>query len=185
MSKWNSKQLVIDASVALSSNDQMFNPEGNVAGDRNRKCLQAIWEEEHVAVFNRQLQREWRDHASRFSSMWLQNMVQKGRTLAEEGEGFTELLVPACQSQVSDANRAALEKDFHLVQSALATGQLILSNETRFPRYVANACQTVGEFLDLYYGGPATEGDLCRLWIKAGAEKEPRRRIDLWTENYT
>jgi hypothetical protein len=50
MNKWNNKQLVLDASVALGSNDLMFNPEGQIGGDRNRKCLQAIWEEEHVAV---------------------------------------------------------------------------------------------------------------------------------------
>jgi hypothetical protein len=64
MSRLNSKQLVLDANLALGSNDLMFNPVGDAAGDRNRRCLQAVWEEEHVAVFNRQLQREWREHAS-------------------------------------------------------------------------------------------------------------------------
>lgn len=184
MSKWNSKQLVLDASVALGSNDLMFNPAGDVAGDRNRKCLQAVWEEEHVAIFNRQLQREWRNHASRYAVDWLQNMTRKGRTLLVEGEAFARLIEPACQCQASDAQTMALEKDFHLVQSALATGQSILSNETRFPRHVANACPTVPELRELHFGGPVVEGETCRLWIKAGADKEHTRRIDVWVETH-
>lgn len=184
MSKLNSKQLVLDASLAFGSNDLMFNPVGDVAGDRNRKCLQAVWEEEHVAVFNRQLQQEWRNHASRYAASWLQNMTRKGRTLVAEGEAFSRLMEPACQCQTSDAQRMALEKDFHLVQSALATGRLILSNEIRFPRHLANACPRVPELQELHFGGPVIEGEACRLWIKAGAEKELERRIDVWTDNH-
>lgn len=184
MSKWNSKQLVLDASLSLGSNDLMFNPVGDIAGDRNRKCLQAVWEEEHMAVFNRQLQREWRTHASPYAKLWLQNMIRKSRTLIAEGDVFSRLKEPACRCQTPDAQRAALEKDFHLVQSALATGQVILSNETRFPRYVANACPAVPELLGLHFGGPSVEGEPCRLWIKAGAEKERTRRIDVWAENH-
>lgn len=183
MTKWNRKQLVLDASVALGSNDQMFNPAGQTAGDQNRKCLQAIWEEGHVAVFNRQLQEEWRKHASPYGLSWLQNMTQKSRTVVEEGDRFSELLRPACLCQVVDAHRKALEKDFHLVQSALAAGQLILSNEARFPSFLATACRTVPALLKLYFGGPVIEGEACRLWIKAGAEKEYERRVDQWAEN--
>jgi hypothetical protein len=180
MSKWNRKQLVLDASVAFGSSDRMFNPVGDVAGDQNRKCLEAVRDEEHVAVFNRQLQQEWRTHMSPFARQWLQFMTRKGRTLIEEGDSYSRLKEPACLCQGAAEQRTALEKDFHLIQSALATGQLILSNETKFPRYVANACQMVPDFLQLYYGGPVVEGEVCRLWIKGGAEKEGQRRIDVW-----
>jgi hypothetical protein len=70
------------------------------------------------------------------------------------------------------------------VQSALATGQLILSNEMRFPRYVSRACVAVPQLAHLYYGNPSIEGEDCRLWIKAGAEKEPRRRVDNWLADH-
>ena len=128
MSRLNSKQLVLDASLALGSNDQMFNPVGDAAGDRNRSCLLAVWEEEHVAVFNRHLQREWRNHASPFAKAWLQRMIQKSRMVVDEGNVFSPLLQPAriaCRAP----EKADLAKDFHLVQSALATGQLILSTK--------------------------------------------------------
>ena len=184
MSRFNSKELVLDASLALGSNDLMFNPVGDAAGDRNRKCLEAVWDEEHVAVFNRQLQREWRDHASPFATAWLRKMTQKSRTVVDEGDDFSPLLQLACDCLPSAGEKAGLAKDFHLVQSALATGQLILSNEVRFPRHVTRACVAVPELAQLYYGNPGVEGEDCRLWIKAGADKEPGRRIDNWFANH-
>lgn len=184
MSRFNSKQLVLEASLALGSNDLMFNPVGDAAGDRNRRCLLAVWEEEHVAVFNRQLQREWRDHASPSAAAWLQKMFQKSRTVVDEGNDFSPLLQPACDCLPSAREKAGLARDFHLVQSALATGQLILSNEVRFPRHLTRACVAVPVLARLYYGSPGVEGEDCRLWIKAGAEKEPGRRIDNWSANH-
>lgn len=184
MSRWNRKQLVLDASLAAGSNDLMFNPTGDIAGDRNRRCLQAVWEEEHFAVFNRQLQREWRDHAGAFARAWLQRMAQKNRVVWEEGGEFSDLKHPACSCQVSEVHGSALEKDFHLVQSALSTGQLIVSNETKLPKYIAVACGSVEKLLALYYGNPVVEGEECRLWIKSGAEKAAHRRIDVWAENH-
>ena len=111
-------------------------------------------------------------------------MDMKERIVEEEGRAFSGLLAPACGCQKTDSHKADLEKDFHLVQSALASGQTILSNETNFPRFVASACPTISELALLYYANPAVEGDACILWIKAGAEKEADRRIDMWVENH-
>jgi hypothetical protein len=185
MSWWNSKQIVIDANVAAgSSNDRMFNPILGDGGAQNRQCLQAIWEERHIAVFSRNLRDEWDKHASSYAKRWLRNMEQKTRTIEEDGEQFAKMAGPVCACLSDAGERAALAKDFHLIQSALTTGQLILSNEVRFPRYVALACASVPELASLHYANPAVEGDQCRLWIKAGAEKDADRRIDVWLENH-
>jgi len=111
-------------------------------------------------------------------------MDLKNRTVDEEGERFSELLAPACDCQSTDRNRAGLEKDFHLEQSALATDQTIISREAKFPTFIAKACPTVRELTLLYYANPAVEGDDCRLWIKGGAEKDAVRRIDVWADNH-
>jgi hypothetical protein len=107
-------------------------------------------------------------------------MEQKSRIVLEDGEQFAALADRACACLSGATEKAALAKDFHLIQSALATGQLVLSNEVWFPRYVALACAAVQELASLYYANPVVEGDPCRLWIKAGAEKTPGRRIDVW-----
>jgi hypothetical protein len=59
-----------------------------------------------------------------------------------------------------------------------------LSNEIRFAQQVSYACNSVSALLSLHYGNPALEGENCRLWIKAGAEKEAERRIDHWVLNH-
>jgi hypothetical protein len=185
MSRLNSKLLVLDASLAKGSNDAHFNPQGSVGGDVNRRLLIAVWEEGHVAVFNRQLRREWSDHAGDWvKRTWLRLMENKGLTRDEEGAEFSEMLGSASRVFTQEGERAAFVKDLHLIQSALATGQLILSNELRFPRQAAQVCQTEENLKQLHYGNPAVEGENCRLWIKAGAEKEPERRIDVWAASH-
>jgi hypothetical protein len=184
MSSRNRKKLVIDANLALGSSDPMFNPLSVIAGDVNRRCLDAIWEEGHIAVFNKRLRREWRDHLSDSARKWLRSMNMKGRTIDEEGEDFSELLDPACGCQAVDRHKADLEKDFHLVQSALATEQIIISRETNFPAFIAKACSAVRELASLYYANPIEKDDACRLWIKAGADKVDDRRIDNWAEKH-
>ncbi|MGD0480743.1 MAG: hypothetical protein ABSA42_11275 [Terracidiphilus sp.] len=168
----------------MGSYDSMFNPASSLPGDANRRTLEAVWEEEHVAVFNRQLEREWRDHESPFATAWRGRMVLKNRTVTDEGSDFSPLLQVACDCLPNPEEKASLAKDFHLIQSALATGQLILSNEMRFPRQVTQACTAIPELAQLHYGNPSIEGEDCRLWIKAGAEKEPNRRIDKWLANH-
>ncbi|MGH9343963.1 MAG: hypothetical protein ACRD19_09410 [Terriglobia bacterium] len=189
MSRKNRKQLVVDVNLVYASGDLKFNPtfdpvQSNSA-DRSRHCLQAIWEEEHIAVFSSSLREEWNRHArhNKYVQKWLERMAVKGRILEEDGERFANLASPASACLATEA-QGAMKKDFHLVQSALASGQLVLSNEARFPQHVAVACGAVEELLRLHYGNPAVEGESCRLWIKAGAEKVADRRIDVWVKNH-
>lgn len=183
MSRWNRKQIVLDASLSTGSSDSRFNPLSQHPGDENRRLLEAVWEEEHISVFNQQLRQEWREHASPFALAWLARMALKNRTIIEEGSDFLPLLQTVCDCLRSHSEKEAMAKDFHLIRSALATGQLIVSNEVRFPRSLARACEALGELRLLYYGNPGVEGDECRLWIKSGAEKIPTRRIDVWAAN--
>ncbi len=190
MSKKNSKQIVIDTNLAYASGDPKFNPmigpAGAIAPDRNRQCLQAVFDEGHFAVFGRRLYEEWDRHAKQgsYAQEWFNLMTRKSHIVLEDGNSFAALADPACACLASDGEKDALAKDFHLVQSALATGHLILSNEVQFPRYVSTACCTVLELSSLYYANPEVEGDACRLWIKAGAEKDAGRRIDIWVETH-
>ena len=144
------------------------------------------FDEGHIAVFGRHLHEEWIRHTTEgsYAQDWLKLMTRQSRIEREDGNSFAALAVPACVCLSAAGEKAALAKDFHLIQSALATGQLILSNEIRFPKYVALACQAVPELASLHYANPGIEGEQCRLWIKAGAEKEPDRRIDLWVGNH-
>jgi hypothetical protein len=185
MSRLNSKQLVLDANLSKGIGDMRFNPLEQTQGGAFRKLLEAVREEGHIAVFNRQLRSEWMKHGSAWAKdKWLSVMERRGQTLDAEGAEYMDVCDSASRELSNEGERVALAKDYHLIQSALATGQLILSDELVFPRLVAQASRAVAKLKDLYYANPSEEGESCRLWVKAGAENQPERRIDRWAENF-
>jgi len=173
------KRLVIDANIAHSAGFS------DVQDSRYcRLSLDAVLDGDYVAVFNEALRREWKDHLSRYSWTWQRSMVAQRRVEYAEGKEFAIYLDRACSSLEHERWKDDLRKDFHLIQSALASGQTILSLEKNFPKFVAIASLKVREFSTLYYANPASEGEGCVDWIKAGAEKIPNRRIDVWVRNH-
>jgi len=179
MTRKNQKRLVIDANIARSAGTS------EVPVSRySRNALDAILRGEFIAVFSQALRAEWKDHSSLHSKLWWASMFARRRVEVEEGKEFAIHLDRACSCLEQERWKAALTKDFHLIQSALASGRTILSNETNFPQLVAIACGKVRDLSKLYYANPAAERDECVLWLKAGAENDARRRIDVWVRNY-
>ena len=179
MTQGSRKRLVVDANIAHSAGSSEV-PESRYS----RACLDAILACGHIAVFSSALREEWKQHAALHAKRWWKSMTARRRIDFAEGEEFAPHLERACAFLEHDRWKDALRKDFHLVQSALATGQLILSNEKELPQFVALACNGVKELLLLHYGSPAVEGYACISWIKAGAEKTSDRRIDKWAEGH-
>jgi hypothetical protein len=179
MTRKNGKRLVIDANIAHSAGA------GEVPSSRySRISLETVLQGDYVVVFNRSLRQEWKDHSSKFATIWWRSMFAQKRIEDAEGEEFAHHLGRACSCLEHDRWKGDLAKDFHLVQSALASGHTILSLEKNFPAYVTAACRSVKELASLYYANPAAEGDVCILWIKNGAEKDADRRIDAWCKKH-
>lgn len=173
MTRRNRKKLVIDANIASSAGAAPA-----PVSLHSRHCLEVIRRDEHIAVFNSQLRREWKNHASLIAKQWQVAMQQRRRIIDVEGDEFAYLSDPASACLAEAAWGIALRKDFHLVQSALGADQLILSNENALPTYLRRSCESVPELRNLYFGNPEREGTDCIGWIKAGAKKEPKRRAD-------
>ena len=172
-------RLVIDANIALSAGSSDV-----PMSLYSRKCLMAVRDREHVAVFSQQLLEEWKEHASLVSRRWWKSMAARRRIEKVEGEEFAPHLDRACACLSEDKWKEDLRKDFHLVRAALAADQTILSNESNFPEYLAIAAHTVNVLSALYYGNPATEGEPCIEWVQAGAHPIGNRRISNWTESH-
>jgi hypothetical protein len=179
MTRKNGKRLVIDANIAHSAGT------GEVPSSRySRESLKAILDGEYIAVFNQSLRQEWKDHSKKSARIWWRSMAAQKRIEYAEGEEFAHHLKRACACLEYERWKSDLTKDFHLVQSALASGQTIISNEKNFPVFVATAVHSVKELTALYYANPSAEGDLCISWIKDGAEKVADRRIDNWAKKH-
>jgi hypothetical protein len=170
-------RLVIDANIAQSAGTSDV-----PVSLYSRECLNAIRDSDHVAVFCEKLLMEWSEHASLVSRRWWKSMTARRRIERREGIEFAHLLDRSCAGLERESWKNALRKDFHLVQSALASDQTILSNERGFPTLVAIACARVRELTALYFANPALEQEVCIHWIKAGAEKDAERRIDVWAK---
>lgn len=180
MTRKNGKRLVIDANIAHSAGA------GEVPDSRySRNSLEAVLDGDHVAVLNQTLRKELKGHhSSKFFRIWWRSMAARRRFENAEGEEFVIHLDRACSCLEQERWKKDLIKDFHLVRSALATDQTIISNEKNLPHYLLIACQNVPLLSTLYYANPTAEGEKCILWIKAGAEKEADRCIDTWTLNH-
>jgi hypothetical protein len=179
MTRNNRKRLVIDANVARSAGDSDV-----PVSHYSRAALDAILQGEFIAVFSVALRTEWNKHASLHSKLWWASMFARRRVENNDGLEFATHLDRACSCLEQDKLKEALAKDFHLLQSALASGRTIISNEKNLPKLVAIAGSKVRELSMLYYANPAVEGDNCILWLRAGAELEADRRIDVWESNH-
>jgi hypothetical protein len=178
MTRKNRKMLVIDANIARSAGTTEV-----PSSFYSRACLDAVLKAEYVAVFSHALEQEWNKHASLYSRQWRASMVARRRIESVEGREFAHLLDRACSCLARIAWQDALRKDFHLVQSALATGQILLSNETNLPSHLKASCEAVTEFRKLFFANPEIEQGDCITWIVAGAKKETKRRIDQWSRH--
>ena len=173
MTRKNRKRLVIDANIARSAGTSSL-----AVSLFSRQCLEAVRFDEHIAVFNTKLRQEWRRHASRLAKQWQVAMQQRRRIEDAEGNEFAHLLDGACDCLKEATWKLALRKDFHLAQSALATGQIVISNETRLPKHLCASCGEIPELRKLHFANPERERQVCIDWLKSRAKKEPGRRVD-------
>jgi hypothetical protein len=171
-------RLVIDANIANSAGSADV-----PVSFYSRECLNAVREHEHIAVFTQQLLDEWGDHASLFSRRWWKSMAARRRIENIEGAEFMIHFDRACACLAEDKWKEDFRKDFHLVRAALAADQTILSNEINFPGYLSIVARTVTILSALHYGNPAAEGEHCVEWVRAGAQRNGTRRIEVWSAN--
>lgn len=173
MTRRSRKRLVIDANIAGSAGNSAA-----LVSIYSRKCLEEIRRDEHIAVFNSRLRAEWKKHASLLAKQWQVAMQQRRRIENLEGNEFESLLEPSCDCLDEASWKAALRKDFHLVKSALAADQILLTNELRLPTHLKCSCRHVTELRRLFIAIPEREQEEFINWVKAGAKKEIKRRVD-------
>ncbi len=116
--------LVIDADIARSSGTSEH-PVSSGA----RKLLDSVSKNGHVAVMCPTLCAEWKKHRSRYATKWMASMVAKKKLLFikpnEEVKNFVEVNI------VESKQKEIASKDSHLVDAALFTDKIIVSNDDR------------------------------------------------------
>ena len=70
-----------------------------------------------------------------------------------------------------------MEKDFHLLQAALATDQTIISCDQTVRKLFKRASQGVGEIRHIIWVNPDRADEQPIAWLQNGAPPETHRRL--------
>lgn len=163
-----SRRIVIDASVARAA--------GETEHPTSRRCrefLQEVLDVCHHMVFTREVEREWKDHRSGFALRWQVMMEQKGkvyRTL-ERSDPRSSIMSAAR----SEAARAAMIKDAHLIAAAMAADCVIASLDSRARALFSEISLEVKELGKVTWVPVGESDDVALKWVQAGA-----RAVGTW-----
>lgn len=168
----NPRRLVVDTNVARSASESQ-----HPVSDACRQVLEIMLREQHLVVLSATQYWEWQKHQSGYSKNWLRQMM--GRKLhvvlnPEPDSGITERINGLdCTKKA----RAEMRKDVHLLENALATDEVVLSQETNV---FGLFCKHANELLiprAVAWVNPANDAAACIRWIQTGAEVGRAQRI--------
>ena len=147
----DSKRLVIDADVARASGSE------TATHPRARHCrdfLDTVLLLSHRVVMTKKISNEWKNHQSRFARRWRVSMDARkkiDRINPPEDENLPNKVV---ETTNNENEIAAMEKDLHLLQAALATDQTVVSLDETIRRLFAQASLQVGEIKNIIWVNP-------------------------------
>ena len=169
------KRLVVNASVARAAGGE------GATASVSINCTEFLEtfrdESSHHVVMTPELSEEWNEHQSIFAARWLKSMIARkrfvyvmlsqNRTLSDEIE----------RTATGERNIEALRKDFHLIQAALATDQIVISLDETIRGLFKRASQQVGEIGGIIWVNPDRADEQPIAWLQNGAPPETHRRL--------
>ena len=167
-----SRRLVVDTNVARSASESQ-----HPVSDACRQVLETMLSEQHTVVLTTTQFQEWQKHQSPFTRNWLARMASKKLwyVLAPEPDsGLTDhIYALECTARV----RKEMLKDVHLLENALATDDVVLSQETNVFGLFCKYAVAIKIPRAVAWVNPADDAAACVAWIQAGAEAGKARCI--------
>ena len=171
----NSKRLVIDPDVAQASGDE------DASDPRAINCrdfLKEVRSQNHRVVMTRKISDEWKRHQSCFALEWRVSMDAR-RKIDRINPPEDEELQGEVTNTANDKDEIeAMQKDFHLLQAALATDQTVISLDETVRGLFKRASQQDGEICNIIWVNPdRTTEEQPIVWLQNGAPPEPHRQL--------
>ena len=174
----DSKQLVIDADVARASGSETAT---HPRAEHCRDFLNAVLSLSHRMVMTEQINNEWKNHQSRFARRWRVSMDARKKIDRIDPPENAELQAKVTTTTNNENEIEALQKDFHLLQAALATDQTIISLDETVPQLFKQASQQVGEIQHIIWVNPdKTAEEQPITWLQNGAPPDPDRQLSAY-----
>ena len=121
---------------------------------------------------------EWRAHQSGFARRWRVSM--EARKKVERIDTATNVdLRSKIERAAGDEQRcAAMLKDSHLIEAALATDRTVISLDETARSLFTLMAQSVGEIKNIVWVNPDKVDEQPINWLGEGARPEKNRRLD-------
>ena len=170
----DSKRLVIDADVARASGSETAT---HPRAEHCRDFLSTILSLSYRIVMTEKIKNEWKNHQSRFARRWRVSMDAR-KKIDRINPPENEELQTKITTTTNNADEIELmEKDFHLLQAALATDQTIVSLDETVRRLFARASERVGEIRNIIWVNPDRAEEHPIPWLQNDAPSEPHREL--------
>ena len=171
----DSKRLVIDADVARASGSKTAT---HPRAQHCRDFLNVVLALSYRLVMTEKINTEWKNHQSRFARRWRVSMDARKKIVRINPPEGVELQNKVTNTARDEDEIEAMQKDFHLLQTALATDQTIISLDETIRQLFKRASQQVGEIRHIVWVNPdrATEEHPI-AWLRNGAPPEAHRQL--------
>jgi len=156
-------QMVIDADVARSAGITEYPLSKN-----SREILLAILNDSNInIVFCQELLNEWKKHKSIVSTRWLTSMYARKRckTIKIEDK-FVTILNKI--TYLKSAEMKAIQKDAHLIETALKSDKFIISNDNISRNICCKIVDSYKEIENLCWALPSCDSKLLIKFIQDG-----------------
>ena len=115
---------------------------------------------------------------SRFTSTWLAAMAARGRVISDKvGTNDTRRREIESAAATKPTELAALRKDFHLVDAAIATDRTVVSRDDEVRRLFRAAAQSVAAIQKVVWVNPTVPAEKPVEWLLNGAKAENVRTL--------
>lgn len=160
------RKLVIDASIARSSGDMgAVHPTATITRD----FLQAVLYLCHSAVMTPAIREEWDKHQSNFARKWRRAMVARKRLISLSPAERDDLRQKVNEEDISNAQKKAMIKDFHLIEAAIVSDRQIFALDDTARSLFCDASQNIPEIKNILWVNPSSDSINTMDWLKGGA----------------
>jgi predicted nucleic acid-binding protein len=178
--KPGSKRIVVDASIARSA--------GMTQHPVSRSCrefLESFLRICHRVVMTSEVREEWKKHRSRFSTSWLASMTARRKVEVCNPNIDPVMADKLKQARLTEKKEAAIQKDAHLLEAALATDSAVASLDEEVRSLLSGVSKHWGRIKPIVWVNPAKPDDKALSWLSAGAPADKARMLGFETEDGT
>ncbi len=179
MTETESRRVVIDASVAGSAGGEEATHPTSINCTNFLKVFYLNTDLNMVMTL--EIRGEWKRHRSNFAYTFLVNMLSEDRIYSPEEDDLLE--IRKLKSKMDPISlrkklREELEKDFILIEAALATDKSVVSLDKIRKRFV-KICheEELEDLKDIVWLNPDKNADDALSWLKDGANPVEKYKL--------